>query len=147
MTGIIISTSDFQTFSPATQQEILAVVTGKGNFVRQSDRDEPLLDLSSSQAASLVRGLSEKSRNVLISTLELLEKDPSGAWLEDIAYNMKVEISDIRGVWSGITRRTRKVTNDSSAELFYWSFDAEKEDSKAELHETTIQNLRKALNL
>jgi len=73
-------------------------------------------DLPSLQAGRLVRGLSGKSRSVLKAILEHSDSS-NGFWCEDLASELRVDISDLTGVWSGLTRRIRTVTGSPDAYL------------------------------
>jgi len=73
-------------------------------------------DLPSLQAGRLVRGLSGKSRSVLKAILEHSDSS-NGFWCEDLASELRVDISDLTGVWSWLTRRIRTVTGSPDAYL------------------------------
>ena len=156
MSGLFISAEQLKELSEPTQYEIIQLcVRGVKRSVMDAVLEDGFssgvaVDLSSSQANRLVKGLSEKSRNVLLSFIELsdqfAEHEGQGVYAEDLAANAGYSLDDIKGVWSGLTRRTRSVTEDKNAELFHWEWDDEKEDNYAIMHPATVANLKRAFN-
>lgn len=157
MSGFFISSDEFNELSQPTQYEIIQLCCRgiKGEVVKNIMGDEQssgvAIDLSSSQASRLIKGLSDKSRKALLAAVEILndldEDEVKIVYANDIAFHMGVELDEIKGVWSGLTRRTRNVTGDRSAELFHWDWDDEREDNYGKLHPTTIANLKRAFNI
>ena len=101
--------------------------------------------LSSLQAERLVRGLSDKSRSVLKAILES-EDGELGFWCKSVAEELGFDVSELSGVWSGLTRRTRTVSDDSDAYLIGWAWDEGRDDYYGKLHPTTYRNCKKAMN-
>lgn len=97
--------------------------------------DDSPVELTVAQVRKLVSGLSEKTMAVLKQiaaspTPEFKLKDIISA-LPDVEHN-----GDLRGVWAAITRRTRKVCDDSDVDLFWWKEDAQ-HNSDGELVDQT----------
>ncbi|WP_426576731.1 hypothetical protein ACP179_20660 [Xenorhabdus stockiae] len=146
MSGIFISSQDWEKLTDRTREELLTLVT---NGAREDVSYEEMggaTDLSSLQAANLVRGLGEKSRKVLKAILEV--SDVQGRfWCKEAANELGVESESFRGVWSGLTRRLRSITGDDESYLFEWAWDDERDDYQGTFNEITHKNLKKALNL
>lgn len=156
MSGLYVSSDDLKKLSKTTLQELLALCTkGISNKSNEPEQDEgtgDALDLSSGQANDLIRGLGSKSRAALTQAIKLIEAvgdgDRVGVWTNDIASAMGIEADELRGVWSGLTRRTRRVTNDPDAYLINWlPWDYDREDYFGIIHPTTVANLKRALDL
>ncbi|MDE9543844.1 hypothetical protein [Xenorhabdus bovienii] len=147
MSGIFISTVDFSKLSKSAKDEILALVTKghDGENLTYEEDDQPI-DLSSAQAIKVVRGLSDKSRLVLKTILEI-DETGDGFWVNDVADKLGIEVSELTGVWSGLTRRIRTVTGEPEAYLFNWAWDEDKQDNYGSLHKITFKNCKKALNI
>ncbi|MBP6518669.1 hypothetical protein [Shewanella sp.] len=144
--GFYISKEDFVKMPERTQSDILNTVTGGQSETSETEYKGSAADLSSLQAATLVKGLSSKTRNVLKTIVELpyIEK---GFWEADLAYELKCKPESLSGVWSGLTRRTRTITSDKSAYLIDWKWDEEMEGNLGSLNTVTLKNLKIALNV
>ncbi|EIR7372367.1 hypothetical protein LXH42_004297, partial [Salmonella enterica subsp. enterica serovar Poona] len=139
------SKHDLMLLSDFAREEVLALISGDfATGVYEESEDGPT-DLSSLQAEKLVRGLSEKSRSVLKAILESSDGE-KGFWCKSIAEELDLEVSELSGVWSGLTRRTRTVSDDSDAYLISWAWDEERDDYYGTLHPTTYRNCKKAMN-
>lgn len=146
MSGIFLSLIDLQKLSASARSEVLALITeGMDDNIFEENGEGPT-DLSSLQAEKLVRGLSGKSRSVLKAILENSDSS-NGFWCEELASELGVDISDLTGVWSGLTRRIRTVTGASDAYLISWAWDEEHQDYYGKMHATTFKNCRKAVNI
>ncbi|WET17018.1 hypothetical protein P2W49_11850 [Yersinia intermedia] len=156
MSGLYVSSDDLKKLSKTTLHELLALCT-RGMSHQESeladDEDTGIaVDLSSGQAIDLVKGLGDKSRTTLAHAIEIIEAVADGSkvgvWGNDIAKAMRIELDDLRGVWSGLTRRTRRVTNDPAAYLIHWlPWDYERKDNFGLIHPTTVANLKRALDM
>ena len=143
--GIFLSREDLMLLSDQAKEEVLALATGDSvSSVYEESEDGPT-DLSSLQAERLVRGLSDKSRSVLKVILES-EDGERGFWCKSIAKELGLDVSELSGVWSGLTRRTRTVSDDSEAYLIGWAWDDDRDDYYGSLHSTTYRNCKKAMN-
>lgn len=143
--GIFLSREDLMLLSDQAKEEVLALATGDSvSGVYEESEDGPT-DLSLLQAERLVRGLSDKSRTVLKAILES-EDGERGFWCKSLAKELGFDVSELSGVWSGLTRRTRTVSDDSEAYLISWAWDDDRDDYYGTLHPTTYRNCKKAMN-
>lgn len=146
MSGIFLSLIDLQKLSAGARSEVLALIAeGVDEDVFEENGEGPT-DLSSLQAEKLVRGLSSKSRSVLKAILENSDSS-NGFWCEDLASELEVDIADLTGVWSGLTRRIRTVSGSSDAYLISWAWDDDRQDYYGKMHSTTFKNCKKAVNI
>lgn len=146
MSGIFLSLADLQKLSSGARSEVMAVITEGIDEDIFEENDEGPTDLSSLQAEKLVRGLSSKSRSVLKAILEN-SNSSNGFWCEELASELKVDVTELTGVWSGLTRRIRTVTGSPDAYLISWAWDDEKQDYYGKMHTTTFKNCKKAVNI
>ncbi|OKO98151.1 hypothetical protein [Xenorhabdus eapokensis] len=153
-TGIMVSKEDFAKLSERTREELLELVTNSinGHIVSENitnNEEEPWepTDLSSIQAAKFVKGLGEKSRRVLKTILEVGKGEKGEFWCKDVAKKLDIKSESLTGVWSGLTRRIRSVTEDEDACLFDWQPDDNRCDYQGTFHEVTYKNLKKVLNI
>jgi hypothetical protein len=145
MSGLFLSRDDLMLLSDSAREEVLALVTGESiSGVYEESEDGPS-DLSSLQAERLVRGLSDKSRSVLKAILESADGE-QGFWCKNLAEALGFDVSELSGVWSGLTRRTRTVSDDPEAYLIGWAWDEKRDDYYGKLHPTTYRNCKKAMN-
>ena len=146
MSGIFLSLDDLQKLSVSARSEVMAIIAEgmDGNIF--DDNGEGPTDLSSLQSEKLVRGLSSKSRSVLKVILENSDAS-NGFWCEDLASELEVDVSDLTGVWSGLTRRIRTVTGSPHAYLISWAWDDERQDYFGKMHPTTFKNCKKAVKI
>ena len=145
MSGFYISTSDFQDFPEDVKKTILSKLSST-QIDNVENYSGVAVDLSSQQAALVVKALSTKTRAVLKAIMEQPELK-AGFWCKPVAEKVGSEVSSLTGVWSGLTRRVRTVTGDPVAVLFDWVWSDEKEDYFGTLHPITIKNLQNALNV
>lgn len=143
--GIFLSREDLMLLSDSAKEEVLALVTGESIPGVYEELEDGPSDLSSLQAERLVRGLSDKSRSVLKAILES-EDGELGFWCKSVAGELGFDVSELSGVWSGLTRRTRTVSDDSDAYLIGWAWDEGRDDYYGKLHPTTYRNCKKAMN-
>lgn len=146
MSGIFLSLADLQKLSSGARSEVMAVITEGIDEDIFEENDEGPTDLSSLQAEKLVRGLSSKSRSVLKVILENSDSS-NGFWCEELASELEVDVTELTGVWSGLTRRIRTVTGSPDAYLISWAWDDEKQDYYGKMHTTTFKNCKKAVNI
>jgi len=144
--GIFLSREDVMSLSDSAKEEVMALATGESISGMYEETEDGPSDLSSLQAEKLVRGLSDKSRSVLKAIIES-EDGVQGFWCESIAEELGFDVSELSGVWSGLTRRTRTVCDDSEAYLISWALDEDRDDYFGNLHPITYRNCKKAMNL
>lgn len=145
MSGVFLSRDDLLLLSDSARDEVIALVTEESISGVYDESEDGPSDLSSLQSERLVRGLSDKSRSVLKAILES-EDGERGFWCKVIAKELGFNVSELSGVWSGLTRRTRTVSDDPDAYLISWALDEERDDYYGKLHPTTYRNCKKAMN-
>lgn len=136
MASILIDEKDFGSLSKPTQQEIMKLFF-KNNIVL-SDESDDQGELTKKHLNEIVSGLSEKSRNVLKAIASFKTNTVS---LDDLLASLKVEYQDIQGVWSGITNRSRNITQDSEFILFQWVHDEQDDSHILKFHPNTYAHL------
>jgi hypothetical protein len=117
----------------------------------QADEDEQFAEFSPSQAREFYVGCGEKTKKAV----EAIAASPSCMiQVSDIAKAVGVNPWDLRGVWSGLTRRTITITGDAKARLFDWQEGTQKYDSAGnyvdqtgKVTELTHNSFRKLLKL
>lgn len=135
MTNISISKEDFFKLSTASQTEILNLFTTKNIG---SDSEECLGELTKIQVNKIIKGLSEKSRDVLKAAASF---GNNNILFDDLLDNLGVEADDIKGVWSGITTRCRNVTDDRSFLLIDWVLDEDDQVYTMKFHPNTYAHI------
>jgi len=146
MSGIFLSLTDLQKLSTNARSEVLSLIAdGLNDDIFEGNGEGPT-DLSSLQAEKLVRGLSGKSRSVLRAILENSDSS-NGFWCEELASELELDVGDLTGVWSGLTRRIRTVTGAPDAYLIAWAWDDERQDYYGKMHTATFKNCKKAVNI
>ncbi|CNJ55129.1 hypothetical protein [Yersinia mollaretii] len=145
MSGLFLSRDDLMLLSDSAREEVLALATGESISAVYEESEDGPTDLSSLQAERLVRGLSDKSRSVLKAILES-EDGEQGFWCKSVAEELGFDVSELSGVWSGLTRRTRTVSDDHEDYLISWACDEDRDDYYGKLHPTTYRNCKKAMN-
>lgn len=85
----------------------------------EEPEDEDFVDLTLAQARKLLEGCSPK---VVQSLRFIVRQGEDGFEISDLAevLGVDLETSDLRGVWAGITKRTRTVTGNPDAYLIHW---------------------------
>ena len=123
------------------------VTTARTSSAPKSDpvlHDPSLAVLSDVQAQTLLGRLAPKSRDVIA----LIASAPvDGMKLTEVATHFGVRPSDLIGVWAGLTRVTRRVTQQNGAALIDWRRLGWEEDWTARLHPTTRDSFRRSLGL
>ena len=145
MSGIFLSREDLDRLSASAKEEVFALLAGSISNMYVETEDGPT-DLSSLQTEKLVKGLSDKSRSVLKLIIQSNDGE-RGFWCQNIADKLEIEVEELSGVWSGLTRRTRTVSGDSEAYLISWAWDEDQYDYYGTLHPTTYKNCKKAMNI
>ena len=130
--GVLLSSAAFRSLSPMAQNEVLASIgfTDVGVAVSQ---EQPVTSASASPrgdeegpvefTVALVRklthGLSEKTTTAL---KVIAQSDGPEFHMKDIIDRTDGadNYMDMRGVWSALTRRTRKIMDDDGVDLIWW---------------------------
>lgn len=119
MNGLVISTENFKTLTPACQSEVLQVL-GLGAAspltVHSQDATGELMPtkLSLSETKEFWAGLSDKTRALVKAVVEEPLKFNVGRVLKKVG----LQPSDLRGMLAGITKRIRTVTRNPDAYFF-----------------------------
>lgn len=163
--GIFLSATTFRELSPATQADILAMLAGQasgsrparqalpadqGENVSENEIDEDFAELSPTQAREFLSGCGDRTRKMIQL---IAEGDTRHFQLADLAESMGCKPGDLRGVWSGLTRRLYTILGNTDAYLIDWAADAvlgeegEYLDHAGEVTEMTYQSFRKVLKL
>lgn len=164
--GLLISAAHFKKLPAQVQTLILSVVIGEdipdAPYSSAADErpstpiialldDEHFAELSPGQAKMLIAGCQPKTRKALET---IAASDSPNFHIADVAKALGVKPGDLSGVWSGLTRRVRKVTDDSDAYLIDWTKNAPIDDADGnyvdqigEISDLTYHSLRKALGM
>lgn len=128
--GFLLSTAVFGGLTPSAQQEVLSAMGLSG--ITQSNSASPpapsgvhAIDEDGPPELSLafVRKLTDKLSEKTLTALKVIaQSDTPQFHMEDVinATNGASNYMHLRGVWSALTRRTRKILNDSDADLIWW---------------------------
>lgn len=134
MNGLLLSSDAFKSLSANTQQEVLASIglgdisgvsptskdggQGTAQIVQSQDGDGPV-ELTVAMVRKLTANLSDKT----LTALKIIAQSSTPQFhMADVIAGTDgaVDYMDMRGVWSALTRRTRKITGDASADLIWW---------------------------
>lgn len=128
--GFFLSTAAFGSLSPSAQQEILSVMGLNGldhniavipptvEAPRPLDGDGP-----AELTLAFVRKLTDKLSDKTLNALKVIAQSETPQFhMKDVidATSGANDYMGMRGVWSALTRRTRKILNDSDADLIWW---------------------------
>jgi hypothetical protein len=143
--GVFLSSSDVASLSRGSQAEIFNIFGGK---IRASSQSPEVKKVGSSGAYTMSLQLAEEfiegCGNKIINTLKKIVEMEGVFFGDDLEVKMKV--GRLSGVYTGITNRLRKLTDDPGAKLFDWTFDDEKDQWRGELHPMTLTVLRSVLS-
>jgi hypothetical protein len=128
--GFLLSTAAFGGLTPSAQQEVLLAMglsgIGPSSAVsptskaasRTIDEDGP-----PELTLALVRKLTDKLSEKTLTALRVIaQSDTPQFHLKDVidATSGASTYMDVRGIWSALTRRARKILNDSDADPIWW---------------------------
>jgi len=116
MTSINISLEKFFGLSKATQEEILNLFKQE-QLATATDTLEG--ELTRKQVNTFLNGLSDKSKTVLKAIVENFENN--NIHYDQLIQKLDMVDENLTGVWSGITKRSRNIANDSDFELIDWN--------------------------
>lgn len=133
MTHISINKDDFSKLSISAQTEILNLF--KNNSLTDSS-EEMNGELTKKQVNEIIKGLSEKSRNVLKAVANL---GSNFIAFDDLLVELEADADEIRGVWSGLTTRSRNITHDPEFTLIEWVWQGE--ECFMKFHPTTYTHI------
>lgn len=142
--GLLLSTSAFQSLSASAQREVLKSiglevgsistlapaksVDGGHNAVSRPT-DGPV-ELTLAMVRKLTENLSDKT----LTALKIIASSGSPQFhMRDVIEGTAgaSNYMDVRAVWSALTRRTRKITDDLDADLIWWVGDEIYDDDDA----------------
>jgi len=106
------------------------------------DQEGGLADFSEPEFLELLAGCSEKTRQLL----GVLARGDQRFNLDAVAKALGVEPGKLGGMWSGLTRRTRKLKKSSDIIFVAWEWDAKTECYWGLLSEITHASLKKTLS-
>lgn len=123
----------------------------QNGFTNNQSEDPHFVEFSPSQAREFYAGCNEKTRKAI----EVIARsDDRHFQLADVAEAVGVTAPELKGVWSGLTRRSRTVTGDNDAYLIDWAKseaiydeDGNYSDQRGEVSEFTYRSFRKALGI
>lgn len=149
--GIFIGTEALQAMSAQTRAAVLQAVGLDTSQPAESSPGDPTAANPEGLARFGDRQIRQLLKKPLNPTtrqlLEVVSSGPHSFRVGDVLKKMKVRsVKDLRGVLSGLTRRTRKIGNDP--ELVLFNSVTEVPDEKeciVEMHQETHAALRRAL--
>lgn len=146
MPNIILSEEDLASFTKTTRNEIAAFIHSQLFQDEEIENNDGVaIDLSSSQASELINKISKKSLAVLRA---MLNEGEDGFYFDDIAEAIGEDEDDLRGVFSGLTRRVRNVTGQPKAELFDKWVDYDDNDRRwGQMNLVTYNNLKRIMKI
>lgn len=128
MTGILLSTTVLSRISKAARDEVIEAFLEELNDLEPADAPDEAegfvsgaaaIDFTSEQAAEFLSRCAHKTRQVLI---EILTRPEAGFLISEIAKAMgEKQPGRLRGVWGGLTKRTRTISGLDDAQLFRWT--------------------------
>lgn len=145
MNGIFISSEALREAPEHVRRSILDLVLGDGaDMLRPAESDAGVVELSPGQVKAFLEGCSEKTK----LALETMARSSSRQFkLNAVAKALDVDADGLKGVWGGLTRRTKTITGDPSAYLIDWIEDEQLDQWIGELSEMTYQSLRRAFRI
>jgi len=139
MNGLLLSTSAFNSLSAFAQLEVLGSM-GLGGIGFRAVADAPLTDAPTAippardggegpveLTVALVRKLTDKLGDKTLNALKIIARSDSPQFhMKDVIAGTEgaKNYMDMRGVWSALTRRTRKIMDDSEVDLIWWIGDS-----------------------
>lgn len=127
MNGIFLSSASIGALSASARREVLQAV-GLSEGVTVASLDNPVeldgpAELSVAMARQLIaEPISDKS----VAILRTIALSATPQFHQNDAINSVPGAEtylDIKNVWSGITRRTRSILDDKTAELVHWDYE------------------------
>ncbi len=156
---ISIPATDISQFSETTQIELLRylgfskekiegnsfVPTQNREGVMSSTEDGPV-ELTPLLIKKLTKNL---SKNTLIALQVIARSKTEEFHIKDVidAIEGAKDYMDLRGIWSGLTRRTRNILQDSDADFIWWGDDKYDDDDNhidqiGEVSKLTLKSLK-----
>ena len=124
MDGIFVSTATLNKLSPTLRAELLNSTGISSTPTPDGSSPHDSSDAPAEFTVALTRRLVEDTSDSVRKVLRTIAEQPRNEFmLSSITKPMGLEASDLmamRGIWSGITRRARKVLGDPKAILVRW---------------------------
>lgn len=148
--SIVIPVSAYKAFEPETQQAIMAYVVSQLGSVEQeidhhlsldSSGEKGLAKLDVTEAKIFLNNCSEKT---ILIIQEIVNRDGRFS-ASSIATFFGSTTGELRGAWSGLTKRVRTVTKNPKAQLLNW-FKQGDDDWSAIMAAQTVASMRVALD-
>lgn len=140
---IVLSAKTVASSSPAFKAELSDLLGFTLEPLPEPEEDaedeSELAALGLDAARAFLLGCSVKTSNVLSAIVDGDDPFSLRALEEEIGEG------SLRGVWTGLTKRTRTITGDPKACLIDWGEPDEEGDYKGQLHPTTRNAFQKAL--
>lgn len=133
MTHISINKDDFSKLSISAKTEILNLFKNNSLINSSEEMDG---ELTKKQVNEIIKGLSEKSRNVLKAVANL---GSNFIAFDDLLDELEADADEIKGVWSGLTTRSRNITHDPDFILIEWVWQGE--ECFMKFHPTTYTHI------
>ena len=142
MNGVFLSQAALNTLSPVAKAEVLACLSLSVPGVASATSGPT--DLSLTQVRKFLERCSTKTSDAL---KEIARAPARGFTVTRVANALGVDLNkeDLRGVWGGITKRTRAILGDPSARVIDWEY--RDNDWHGRVSVVTHQALKTALRI
>lgn len=141
---VLLSVTTISSLSPACKNEIAAALgleVVRAPISETDGEEGEYAELGLQAARAFLLNCSERTTQTLAAIVET-----GGEFsLRALERKMNVEESGLRGVWTGLTKRTRTITGDPDAMLIEWSDVKENGDYSGKLTATSLSAFRRAL--
>lgn len=154
MVSILLDADDIAKLEKATRDDIFKLV-GIGKSVPDNLLEDDLPELPIALVRKLVAGLSDKTLGVLkeIASKGKVEESSATFRMSELikATNGAESYLDLSGVWTALTKRTRKIYSDPEAYLIRWDSPTYENDEYADqvghISLMTYRSLKKHFSL
>ena len=149
MPSIVISSNDFNKLSSSCQQEILQLFKSSSiSFTEKqseiNDSEQNLAgELTQKQTDKLMAGVSDKSKSIL---KKIVEYPHDSVLYQTLMKDLGMQDQSLRGIWAGLTKRARNVSNDTDFCLIYWDYNELQGDYTVRLHPQTYHYIKNYFN-
>jgi hypothetical protein len=146
--SIVIPVSAYRAFSPTVQQAIWTYVVEQlatplirptDNAITEGRDEKGLARLDVAEAKLFLNKCSEKTTSIL---QEIINRD-GHFMMSAIAQVVGTSAGELRGAWSGLTKRVRTITKNPNASLLNWF--KQGEDWQGIMAAQTVASMRIAL--
>ena len=147
--SITIPVSDYKLFAPPVQQALMTYVLsqlggvaliGAADSAAEGRNEKGLAKLDVAEAKLFLNKCSEKT-TLILQEIVNREGDFLASAIADLVGSTTGEL---RGAWSGLTKRVRTITKDSEAHLLNW-FKQGDDDWRGIMAAQTVASMRVAL--